>query len=195
MKQSSVVQADLIMEYFKKNSNREIKHPEIVDWVVKTYKQRTHKVFRDPDRAIRKLAQEGQLVKIKKGIYKYDPKFVTNRKLEDFTPEQKEAIFKRDNYRCVICGKGRSDGVEIQADHIKPKDFGGKAEIDNGQTLCAQHNFQKKNYKQTETGKRMFIRLYELAKKSNNENLKKFCADILAIYEKHNMNCHIVWKE
>ena len=61
MKQS-VVQADLIMEYFKKNSNREIKHPEIVDWVVKTYKQRTHKVFRDPDRAIRKLAQEGQFL-------------------------------------------------------------------------------------------------------------------------------------
>jgi len=192
MKQSNV-QADLIMEYFKKNPSREIGHPEIVDWVVKTYKQRTRKVFRDPDRAIRKLAQEGQLIKIKKGVYKYDLKFVTNRKLEDFTSEQKEAIFKRDNYRCVVCGRGRTDGVEIQADHIKPKDLGGKAEIDNGQTLCAQHNFQKKNYKQTETGKKMFIRLYELAKKSNDENLKKFCADILATYEKHNINCHIVW--
>jgi len=192
MKQS-VVQADLIMEYFKKNPNREIKHPEIVDWVIKTYKHRTQKVFRDPDRAIRKLAQEGQLIKIEKGVYKYDPKFVTNRELEDFTPEQKEAIFKRDDYRCVVCGKGRADGVEIQADHIKPKDLGGKAEIDNGQTLCAQHNFQKKNYKQTETGKKMFIRLYGLAKKSNDANLKKFCADILTIYEKHNINCHIVW--
>lgn len=192
MKQSNV-QANLIMEYFKKNPNREIEHPEIVDWVVRTYKQRTRKVFRDPDRAIRKLAQEGHLIKIKKGVYKYDLKFVTHRKLEDFTSEQKEAIFKRDNYRCVVCGRGRADGVEIQADHIKPKDLGGKAEIDNGQTLCAQHNFQKKNYKQTETGKKMFIRLYELAKKSNDENLKKFCADILTTYEKHNINCHIVW--
>jgi hypothetical protein len=27
-------QADLIMKYFKKNPKREIKHPEIVDWVV-----------------------------------------------------------------------------------------------------------------------------------------------------------------
>ncbi len=47
----------------------------------------------------------------------------------------------------MICGRGKSDGVEIQADHIKPKELGGKAEIANGQTLCAQHNFQKKYYR------------------------------------------------
>ena len=43
-----------------------------------------------------------------------------------------------------MCGGGRAEGVEIHADHIKAKEFGGKAEIENGQTLCAQHNFQKK---------------------------------------------------
>src|SRR3990167_1618478 len=188
-------QSDLIMEYFKKNPKRDIKHPEIVDWVVDEYKKRTRGVFRDPDRAIRKLSQEGQLIKVSKGVYKYDPDFIKNRELEDFTPAQKEAIFKRDNYRCVICGKGRSDGVEIQADHIKPKDFGGKAEIDNGQTLCAQHNFQKKNYKQTETGKKMFIRLYELAKELKDERLKAFCASVLSVYKKNNINGYIVWKK
>ena len=72
-------------------------------------------------------------------------------------------------YKYVICGRGKADGVEIQADHIKPKELGGKAEIENGQTLCAQHNFQKKYYKQTETGKKFFIRLYEVAKKENLE--------------------------
>ena len=55
-------QEELIMEYFKKNPRREIKHPEIVDWVVAEYKERTGGVFRDPDRAIRKLHQEGKLV-------------------------------------------------------------------------------------------------------------------------------------
>jgi predicted restriction endonuclease len=137
-------QSDLIMEYFKKNPKREIKHPEIVDWAVAEWKKRTGEVFRDPDRAIRKLSQQSQLIKVAKGIYKYDPDFIKKRELEDFTPAQKEEIFKRDNYRCVVCGKGRADGVEIQADHIKPKELGGKAEIENGQTLCAQHNFQKK---------------------------------------------------
>ena len=188
-------QADLIMEYYKKYPKREILHPEIVDWVVTEFKKRTGKVFRDPDRAIRKLSQEGQLIKIRKGVYKYDPEFINHRELEDFTPTQKEEIFKRDYYRCVICGRGKSDGVEIQADHIKPKELGGKAEITNGQTLCAQHNFQKKYYKQTETGKRMFIRLYELAKKNNDKELLKFCEEVLKVYEKNNINGHIVWRK
>lgn len=190
-----IVQSDLIVEYFKKNPKREIKHPEIVDWVVAEYKKRTGGVFRDPDRAIRKLSQSGMLIKIKKGVYKYDPAFVTNRNLKDFTPEQKATIFKRDGYKCVICGRGLKDGVEIHADHIKPKDLGGEPIIENGQTLCAQHNFQKKNYKQTETGKKMFIRLYELAKKSKDKKLQKFCADVLITYEEHDINCHIVWKK
>ncbi len=188
-------QMDLIMEYFKKHPKKEIKHPEIVDWAVEEHKKRTGQVFRDPDRAIRKLSQEGQLIKIAKGVYKYDPNFIKKRELEDFTSEQKEQIFKRDNYRCVICGKGKADGVEIHADHIKPKDLGGKATLENGQTLCAQHNFLKKNYKQTETGKKMFIRLYELAKASGDEKLKKFCAEVLEVYEKNNINGHIVWNK
>lgn len=148
-KETLKTQSELLMEFFKNNPKREIKHPEVVDWVVSEYKKRTGKVFRDPDRGIRKLAQEGQLIKIKKGVYKYDPAFVTKKELEDFTAAQKEEIFKRDNYRCVICGRGRADGVEIHADHIKPKDLGGTAELSNGQTLCAQHNFIKKHYKQT----------------------------------------------
>lgn len=195
MSPNDMVQVDLIMEYFEKNPKREISHPEIVDWVVAEYKKRTGKVFRDPDRAIRMLSQQGMLIKIKKGVYKYDSDFVKERKLKDFTSEQKEIIFKRDGYKCVVCGRGQKDGVEIHADHIKPRDLGGESIIENGQTLCAQHNFQKKNYKQTETGKKMFIRLYELAKKSNDKKLQKFCNDILCVYEDHDINCHIVWEK
>lgn len=186
-------QSNLILEYFKKNPKREIRHPEIVDWAVEKFKKRTGKVFRDPDRAIRKLSQQGQLIKISKGVYKYDPDFIKNRKLEDFTSVQKKEIFERDNYKCVICGKGVKEGVEIHVDHIKPKELGGEAKIENGQTLCAQHNFQKKHYKQTETGKKMFIRLCELADKSGDKKLTNFCENILKIYEEHDINGHIVW--
>ena len=135
------------------------------------------------------------MIKISKGIYKYDPNFVINRELEDFTTEQKKAILERDNYRCVICGRGREDGVELQIDHIKPKDLGGKATIENGQTLCAQHNFKKKNYKQTETGKKMFIRLYDLAKSVGDTETQNFCSQILEVFEKNDVNGHIEWKK
>lgn len=194
MKNNSI-QKDLVIEFFKKNPNRDIRHPEVVDWVVTTYRERTGSVFRDPDRAIRQLSQTGFLIKIAKGIYKYDPEKAYKRNLEDFTASQKEIILKRDNYKCVICGRGKKDGVDLHVDHIKAKDFGGEATIENGQTLCSQHNFIKKNLKQTETGKKMFIRLYELAKSEKNEELMKFCVDVLETYEKHNINGHVVWKK
>lgn len=191
----NLTQKELLIEFFENNPNRDIKHPEVVDWVTTEYKKRTNQIFRDPDRGIRQLAQSGFLIKVAKGVYKYDPEFVKNRTLEDFTPAQKREILKRDNYRCVICGKGKKEGVELHIDHIKPKDLGGRATIENGQTLCSQHNFLKKNYKQTETGKRMFIRLYELAKKDGNNELLDFCKQILEVFEKNNINGHIIWKK
>lgn len=188
-------QSGLILEYFESNPKRDIAHPEIVDWATKQWFDRTGTIFRDPDRAIRKLHQEGHLIKVGKGIYRFDPDLVQNRVLEDFTPALREQIFHRDGYRCVICGKGRKEGVEIHADHIKPKDLGGKATLENGQTLCSQHNFLKKNFKQTETGKKMYIRLYEIAKQTGDEKLISFCTEILEVYEKNNMNGHIVWEK
>jgi len=195
IKNKKISQRGLVKEYFTKNPNKDIPHPKVVDWVTKKYKQITGKVFRDPDRGVRKLHQEGFLIKVSKGVYHYDPKMVKAVALEDFSPSVKKRIFKKDNYSCVICGRGKKEGVEIHADHIKPKELGGKAEIENGQTLCAQHNFQKKYYKQTETGKRMFIRLYELAKKNNDKELIKFCEDVLKVYEENNINGHIIWKK
>ena len=162
-------QRQLLLEYFKAHPHKDIPHPEIVDYVTEAYKRQTGKVFRDPDRAIRKLHQEGFLMKVSKGVYRYDPENINMRELQDFTPAMKKAIFARDHYRCVICGKGLMDGVEIHVDHIKPKDKGGLATIENGQTLCGQHNYMKKNFNQTETGKKMFLRLYELAKKQGNQ--------------------------
>jgi hypothetical protein len=186
-------QKDILKEYFVKHPNKSISHPEVVDWALHEYNRRTGKIFRDPDRGIRQMHQQGFLIKESKGVYRYDPDLVERRELEDFTPALKEEIFKRDGYKCVVCGKGRAEGVEIQADHIKPKDLGGKATLENGQTLCGQHNFLKKNLKQTETGKKLFIRLYELAKAENNEKLMKFCTEILEVFEKNNINGHIEW--
>ena len=159
------------------------------------YNKRTGKVFADPDRGIRSLSQKGFLIKISKGVYRYDPDYIHNRELEDFSSVQKQEILKRDGYKCVICGRGKKDGIELQVDHIKPKDLGGKAVVSNGQTLCAMHNFRKKNYKQTETGKKMFIRLYEAAKSIDDKKTMIFCSQILEVFEKNGINGHIEWEK
>ena len=106
-----ITQEEILIEFFKKNPNRDIKHPEVVDWAVEEYKKQTQKVFRDPDRGIRKLAQKGFLIKVNKGVYRYDPKYIKERDIEYFTFVQKQEILKRDNYVCAICVKGIKNGV------------------------------------------------------------------------------------
>ena len=183
--------SELIMEYFKERPNEDLKHGPVVDWVTKQYIKNHPEPPRDVWRAIRKLHQEGKLIKVRKGVYRYDADQVKGVELFDFSPKVKEAIFKRDNYRCVVCGLGRQDGVEICADHRVPKDKSGNNSVDNGQTLCMEHNLMKKNYSQTEAGKRYFIRMYETAVKKKDERMIKFCKDIFDLYDKHKINGYI----
>ncbi|MBP9043120.1 MAG: HNH endonuclease [Spirochaetes bacterium ADurb.Bin218] len=187
--------SDLIIEYFKKHPNKDLSHGPVVDWVEEEYKKIYGRKPRDTWRAIRKLHQEGFLIKVKKGVYKYDPGYVSKKEFDDFTSELKRLILERDGYKCVICGRTEKEGYELHVDHILPKDKGGKATLENGQTLCSICNFRKKNYNQTESGKKMFIRLWETAKRLGDEKTLKFCEEILNTYEKYNINGHIEWKK
>lgn len=186
---------ELIKRYFQKHPHQDTPHGPVVDWVEEEYMRLYGKKPRDTWRGIRKLHEDGFLRKVRKGVYRYDPENVKMRDIEDFTREQKDFILKRDGYKCVICGRGKDDGVELHVDHIKPKYLGGESTVENGQTLCGQHNYMKKTLKQTETGKRMFIRLYELAKKDGNKELQNFCEAVLCVYERYNVNGHIVWEK
>ena len=183
--------SDLVIEYFRKHPKRNLEHGPVIDWVTEQYLKEHPKPPRDPWRAIRKLYQEGMLIKVKKGVYRYDPDSIREIELFDFPPNVREEIFKRDNYQCVICHRGREDGVELCADHIKPKDKGGDNSVDNGQTLCMEHNLLKKNYSQTEAGKRYFIKIYEQAIINNDEKIVSFCKTIFDGYDKHEINGHI----
>lgn len=188
-KQKSV--SDLVMEYYQTHPNQDIQHGPVIDWVEEQYFALYQKKSRDTWRAIRQLSQKGKLIKVRKGLYRYDPDNVKDVQLLDFSDSVKEEIFQRDNYKCVVCGNGRDNGFEICADHVKPKDFGGDNSLDNGQTLCTKHNLQKKNYSQTESGKKFFIHLYQQAKAQKDEKIIKFCEDIFAVYEAHDINGHI----
>ena len=185
---------ELLMEYFTAHPDEDLEHGPVVDWVTKQWLKDHSKPPRDPWRAIRALHEKGILIQVKKGIYRYDPDAVNEHELEDFTAQQKEEIFKHDDYRCVICGLGEKNGVEIHADHIVPRSKGGKAEVENGQTLCTKHNNLKKAYNQTETGKRIFIRLYETAKRKGDKDMEAFLQEVLEVFSKHGVNDQIKWK-
>jgi predicted restriction endonuclease len=182
-----ITQTQLILEYFQRNPKRDIAHAEVVDWATSEYEQRCGRKFRDPDRFIRKLSQDGVLLKVAKGVYRFDPAWRRVRVLEDFDSKTKALVLQRDGHRCVVCGRGNADGVDLQVDHVIPKDRGGPATVENGQTLCAQHNFQKKNYDCTQFGRRMFTRLRATAVKVGDKGMVAFCDDVLRVFDGHGM--------
>ena len=183
--------ANLVMDYFQMKPMKDLKHRPVVDWVEERYEKIYGKKPSDIWRQIRRLYQEGKLIKVKKGIYRYDPDYIKEIELLDFSPVVKESIFKRDNYRCVVCNRGRDDGVEICADHRRSKDKVGTNTVENGQTLCTEHNLMKKNYSQTEGGKKYFIKIYEQAISNNDVKMINFCKCVFECYDKHKINSHI----
>lgn len=60
------------------------------------------------------------------------------------TPSLRYDILKRDNFKCVICGRTpKRDGITLHVDHIIPVSKGGKTEPENLRTLCSICNLGK----------------------------------------------------
>jgi len=171
---------DYIKEYFDKHPNKDIEHGDVVDYVFEHIPK-----ARDPWRAIRKLYQEGWLIKVRKGVYKRVPGYKGQHILTPFPPDVKEAIFKRDDYRCVVCGNGKHNGYEICADHITPQYKGGSNTLENGQTLCSEHNLMKKRYCTTDFLRKYCNTMIGRAREYNDEKVESLFRDILNVIEKH----------
>ncbi len=182
---------ELVIEYFKDHPKVDIEHDPVVDWVTEQRVKMGYNPPRDVWRMVRQLHADGLLVNPSRGVYKYDPDYEHETELQDFPPAVKREIFKRDNHKCVVCGLGREDGVRIAADHKKPKSKDGTNTLENGQTLCYKHNSMKKDYSQTEAGKRFFIHTYEMALENQDQQMIAFCESVFDAYDEHGMNGHI----
>ena len=171
---------DYLKEFFEAHPNKEIEHGKVVDYVFKFIPK-----ARDPWRAIRKLYQEGWLVQVRKGVYKRIHDYEGHRVLAPFTKEVKDKIFKRDNYRCIVCGNGLHNGYEICADHIKPQARGGKSILENGQTLCSEHNLMKKKYGTTDFLVKYCKTMIERAQENKDKKIEQMFNEILEILRKY----------
>ena len=191
---AKITQKGLIFEYYENRPNQDIETPEVVDWATTVYLRLTGRHLRDPDRMIRSLYEEGKLIKVETGVYRYDPDAVSEGDDLNFTAAQKSEILERGGYRCAICGATKATGTNLHIDHVRPRSKGGKAAIDNGQVLCSRHNNLKKNYGQTETCKRMYRAIYQQAVAANDITMLRFVEDVMRVYDEHNINSHIDWR-
>jgi len=195
--EKKISQIEFVRSYFLQRPMQIISHGQAKEDLETAYLTVMGKRLEESDRAIRKLHGNGFLEKVAKGQYMYNPETSGKKVFDEFTQAEKKEILERDGYRCVVCGLGRENGLDLHIDHIKPRSLGGQGTVENGQVLCAPHNFVKKNLSQTETGKKGFIRLLELVKSTPEDpvasQLEAFLVDVLSVDEKHGMNGHIRW--
>lgn len=64
-------------------------------------------------------------------------------KRKPIKPSLRFDIFKRDDYRCQMCGVTAKDGAALEIDHITPVAKGGTNDADNLQVLCRECNAGK----------------------------------------------------
>lgn len=71
----------------------------------------------------------------------------SKRQRNAMTNDLREAIKKRDNYTCCLCGNNvfNEPNLLLEVDHIIPISKGGKTEANNLQTLCWRCNRAKKD--------------------------------------------------
>ena len=181
----------LVMEFFENHPNQEIPHALVLAWVDPRYEEAHGRRPLDTRRRIRDLCKENKLTKIRDGVYKYDPNRAQGVKLRGFSETTKKNALERDNYQCVLCGRGRKDRITLTVDHIVPRDKDGPNTLENAQTLCSQHNLLKKNYSQTEAGKRYFIRMHETAVANQDEKMIAFCRAVFDAYDEYEVDFHI----
>ena len=99
------------------------------------------------------LINSGKLVKvkdrkhqgIKMGVYKLIGYVEPEKEVKYITDRIRLIVFKRDGYKCNICGNSAKEGFSLEVDHILPKSKGGKNIMSNLQTLCKSCNRGKSN--------------------------------------------------
>lgn len=167
-------------EFFEANPNRDLRQEEIVAAILKKRPD-----AQDPWRAVRKLYQDGWLIKVDKGVYKRVPGWKGTADDEHFAPAVRDAIYARDGQRCVVCGNGRHNGYEICADHVRPRHLGGQSTVENGQTLCSEHNLLKKTYGTYDFYARLVARLEQEARQAGDAKHAPMLQRILAILKEN----------
>jgi hypothetical protein len=92
-KDKKISQEEFIFEFYRNHPHQDLKHDYVVAAVTEEWKKLYEKPLADPDRAIRRLYEKGKLIKVGKGIYRYDPDYVADPQLEVFPTNIKKEIF------------------------------------------------------------------------------------------------------
>ena len=132
-------QANYIMAYFMQRPKQALAYDDWTDELASEYKSLTGNTARHFRSIVRRLSGEGKLLKVKNGVYMYDPDFSPAPQLPKFTAAQRRQIKERDEYQCVFCGMGRREGFTLYVGFLFCDKPDRASDISNGVTFCSRH--------------------------------------------------------
>ncbi len=111
----------------------------------------------------------------------------------DLSEETAWAIIRRDEFRCVLCGKSHKDGATIYVRCIIPLEQGGQPTLENGITVCSDHLDWNIFTDGIPSNRNLFVRTLNMALQTENVLIAEFCRRVLAIYDEHQIGDTIRW--
>lgn len=78
-------------------------------------------------------------------IEKLPIKLIKNTSSRNIPLAYRYKVLKRDNFRCLACGRNVEDNIKLHIDHKMPFSLGGLTTLENLQTLCSDCNISKSN--------------------------------------------------
>lgn len=127
-------------------------------WADRNNRNECFRVFNNMQKAIEEAHQEEQALaqRDREELAQFKQKDVEAKELAQrrrVSPAQKDAVLRRDGYKCQICGisreyldkkaPGLGDYLRLEVDHIIPIAQGGKSDESNLQCLCWRCNAAK----------------------------------------------------
>ena len=110
-------------------------------------------------------------------------------KRESISKKLRFEVFKRDEFRCVYCGKTPPE-ITLEIDHIEPVSKGGKNDINNLVSACFDCNRGKRNIRLTKVPNKTSENIAIL--KEQEDQLKEYRKLIKKITRRVNSDIKII---
>lgn len=132
-------QEDFVREWFRAHPDRDIPHLESKPSIEQAWFEETGARIEDVDRAIRRLAESGELLKVRKGVYRRNSDAARSKIVDNFSEFTSQAALERDLFCCTICLEPADHKRDVHVVAVSAFEFGGAPLLSNARTVCSFH--------------------------------------------------------
>jgi hypothetical protein len=134
-----ISQEDFVREWFRAHPDRDIPHLESKPLIEQAWLEQTGSRIEDVDRAIRRLAEFGELTKVSKGVYRLASEAALSKSGGAFSEFTSQAALERDVFCCTICHEPSDHKRDVHVVPVTAFELGGSSLLSNARTVCSFH--------------------------------------------------------